>query len=242
MAWPTITINTTNMDASADDASQARADIKQMADNVNLIKDSKGAASGIAELDAGGLVPSTQLPIIAANKGGSGQSSYTVGDILYASAAGSLTKLAASTAGWVLTSNGPGVAPSWQQAGGGLVPGTRMPFNQTAAPTGWTKDTTFNDSIMRIVSGNVSNGGSTAFSTFNEQTATGAHTLTIAQIPAHSHSMPVQNGSGSVAAIGNISGSPTFSTNSGSIGGGSSHSHTLSHNIKYNDFIIAQKD
>lgn len=39
MTWPTTTINTTHMDAGTDLPSLARADIKQMADNVNAIKD-----------------------------------------------------------------------------------------------------------------------------------------------------------------------------------------------------------
>lgn len=240
MAWPTVTIITTSMDASSDDASQARAEIKQMADNVNAIKDSKGVASGVAELDASVLLPTLQLPVVPANKGGTGQTAYTVGDILYASAAGTLTKLNAATAGYVLTSNGAGVAPSWQQSGGGLTSGTRMPFNQTAAPTGWTKDTTFNDSIMRIVSGTVSNGGSTAFSTFNAQVATGAHTLTIAEIPSHSHQIQVHSGASGSHPSGTTS--AISSSTTGLTGGGGAHSHTITTGIKYNDFIIATKD
>jgi hypothetical protein len=74
-------------------------------------------------------------------------------------------------------------------ANGGFASGTRMSFNQTAAPTGWTKDTTaaLNDSIMRIVTGAVSSGGSTAFSTFNSQNTVGATTLSISQMPSHGH-------------------------------------------------------
>lgn len=43
--------------------------------------------------------------------------------------------------------------------------GTRIMFQQTAAPTGWTKDTTQNDKALRVVSGAASTGGTTAFST-----------------------------------------------------------------------------
>ena len=43
--------------------------------------------------------------------------------------------------------------------------GTSMLFQQTAAPTGWTKQTTHNDKSLRIVSGTVGTGGSVAFST-----------------------------------------------------------------------------
>jgi hypothetical protein len=47
--------------------------------------------------------------------------------------------------------------------GGGFVAGTLMLFQQTAAPTGWTKQTTHNDKSLRVVSGNAGSGGSTAF-------------------------------------------------------------------------------
>lgn len=51
---------------------------------------------------------------LAATQGGTGQTSYAVGDLLYASTTTALSKLAASTSGYVLTANGAGVAPSWQ--------------------------------------------------------------------------------------------------------------------------------
>lgn len=245
--WPSTNIDTTFMDESSDDASQARAAIKQMADNVNAMKDAKGQAEGIAELDLGGKVPAAQLPTITAQKGGTGQDAYTVGDVLYANSTTSLAKLAAGTLGYVLTSNGPGNAPSWQQAGGGLVTGTRLAFNQTVAPVGWTKDTTINDAILRIVSGTVSQGGSQAFSDFNAINSTGAHTLTTGQIPAHTHIVSgyTENSKARVKAIhgGDTNGgSPAASIATSSVGSGGAHSHTLTHNIKYVDFIIAVKD
>ena len=56
---------------------------------------------------------------VEAARGGTGQSSYTVGDILYASGSTTLSKLAASTDGHVLTSTGAGSAPAWEAAAGG---------------------------------------------------------------------------------------------------------------------------
>jgi hypothetical protein len=50
--------------------------------------------------------------LVAAN-GGTGQSSYTVGDILYASASTTLSKLPDVASGNALISGGVGVAPSW---------------------------------------------------------------------------------------------------------------------------------
>lgn len=51
--------------------------------------------------------------------GGTGQSSYTTGDLLYASDASTLSKLNAGASGNVLTSNGAGTAPSWATPSGG---------------------------------------------------------------------------------------------------------------------------
>ncbi len=50
-------------------------------------------------------------------------------------------------------------------SGVGFPSGTSMLFQQTAAPTGWTKQTTHNDKSLRLVSGSVGTGGSVAFST-----------------------------------------------------------------------------
>jgi hypothetical protein len=123
-----------------------------------------------------------------------------------------------------------------------------MTFNQTAAPTGWTQDTTaaLNDSIMRIVTGTVGSGGTNGFSAFNGQTVTAAYTLTIADIPSHTHGYESMSG----AALGSSSGYGGTSTSSpvangrqtGAQGGGGAHSHGITTAIKYNDFIIASKN
>lgn len=56
---------------------------------------------------------------VAAIYGGTGQTVYVVGDLLYASTTTELSKLAAGTSGYVLTSGGAGVAPTWAAASGG---------------------------------------------------------------------------------------------------------------------------
>lgn len=59
--------------------------------------------------------------------------------------------------------------------------GTVMLFAQTAAPTGWTKDTTnYNNSAIRIVTGTVSTGGSVDFTTaFASQTPAGTVSVSV---------------------------------------------------------------
>lgn len=131
---------------------------------------------------------------------------------------------------------------------GGFPAGTVMLFKQTAAPTGWTKDTTaaLNDTCLRIVTGTVGSGGVTAFSSvFGASKVTGAHTLTTAEQAAHSHtpefgSAFITGGTGG-SAIG-PSGGIGIDNNTSSSGGGGSHTHTLSLDLKFNDVIIASKD
>ncbi len=128
--------------------------------------------------------------------------------------------------------------------GSEFASGTALLFNQTAAPTGWTKSATHNDKALRVVSGTVGSGGATAFSSvFGAGKVTGGTATTIAQTAPHTHPVPLSNGSvgGSTNAAGG--GSPV-ATNppSGSTGGGSSHDHTLSLDLQYVDVIIATKD
>ncbi len=69
--------------------------------------------------------------------------------------------------------------------------GSLMLFQQTSAPTGWTKITTHNNKALRVVSGTAGSGGSVAFTTaFASQAVSGSNSataLSIAQMPSHNH-------------------------------------------------------
>lgn len=69
---------------------------------------------GVDVYDNGGGDPVALAPA----QGGTGQNTYAIGDLLYASSPTELSRLAAGTVNWVLTSGGPGVAPSWRPAPG----------------------------------------------------------------------------------------------------------------------------
>jgi len=138
--------------------------------------------------------------------------------------------------------------------------GSAMLFQQTSAPTGWTKVTTYNDYAIRIVSGTASSGGSSGFSTcFTNQTpsinvsglSAGATTLSTGQIPSHSHSFTGSICTGSL----NCGNRPYFygagTTTTTSTGGGGSHNHSISGSassstitlaVQYVDHIIATKN
>jgi hypothetical protein len=61
MAWPTDTITTTYLDAGTDDPSQARAEIKTVADKVKEVIAGRATASGVCDLDSSTLVPASRL-------------------------------------------------------------------------------------------------------------------------------------------------------------------------------------
>jgi hypothetical protein len=137
--------------------------------------------------------------------------------------------------------------------------GTRMLFQQTSAPSGWTKDTTHNDKALRVVSGTVSTGGSVAFTTAFSSKAVegtvGSTTLSVAQMPSHGHNTTMNNSYG-----GNVESDSTFAwarADNGipagttwttqSTGGGGSHNHSFTGTainmaVSYVDVIIATKD
>jgi hypothetical protein len=136
--------------------------------------------------------------------------------------------------------------------------GTRILFQQTAAPTGWTKDTTHDNKALRVVSGSTSSGGSVAFtSAFGSQAVAGtvgSTTLGTNEIPSHTH---VYSGFAPASAKGQsvaarvASGSQTAtvgaSANTAATGGGGSHNHSFSGTainlaVQYVDVIIAAKN
>jgi hypothetical protein len=131
----------------------------------------------------------------------------------------------------------------------GLAPGTKMMFVQTAAPTGWTKDTTHDNKALRVVSGAASTGGTVAFTTaFASKSVAGTvgnTTLVESQMPSHNHSqIGVNNLNGLSAGSGAASGA---TANTGSKGGNGAHNHSFTGTaidmaVQYVDTIIATKD
>lgn len=147
---------------------------------------------------------------------------------------------------------------------GGFDAGTLLLFQQTTAPTGWTKQTTHNNKALRVVSGTAGSGGSVAFTTaFGTPAVSGSvslsgnlgnTSLSTNQIASHTHNQrrPLNSG-------GNQMGNPQRNSTAGgqatsSTGGGGSHNHTTGNlagslssattsiNVRYVDVILAAKD
>ena len=131
-----------------------------------------------------------------------------------------------------------------------IIPaGSLMLFQQTSAPTGWTKATAHDNKALRVVTGSASSGGSNTFAAAfnNNQTVSGttsstsvtitgstaAHTLTIDQMPSHDHREGSNSEFGTTSSTftgatrntGNAEDGRNFQTET--TGGGQAHSHNV---------------
>ena len=131
-----------------------------------------------------------------------------------------------------------------------IIPaGSLMLFQQSSAPTGWTKATAHDNKALRVVTGSASSGGSNTFAAAfnNDQTvsgttggtgvtitgATASHTLTTSEMPSHTHTfggwsmaqgIRHEDGTDYIPQRGDQGGaSGTYTFNS--TGGGGGHTH-----------------
>jgi hypothetical protein len=211
----------------------------------------------------------TNGAVLNVPSGGTGQSTLTANNVILGNGASSVTFVSPSVSGNFLRSNG----TTWESAappGAEFSAGTRISFNQTAAPTGWTKDTSNDNAALRLVSGSVGTGGSIDFTTLFASTGTvpagvvnissisgsaSATTLSTPQIPSHTHTTGVV-GAGIPQGGGPGGGPQANNGDTGATGGGGSHTHPFSFSsgaasfsgaaldlaVKYVDLIIAQKN
>lgn len=145
---------------------------------------------------------------------------------------------------------------------GGLPSGTQTIFQQTNAPTGWTKSTAFNDVALRVVSGSVSNGGSTSFSSIfsvrqpsDGSGSIGTTAITVGQSGLVSHTHLIYYGGclrsrggcdGNTSGNGGSYAQETSGVNGGARNASEAHGHPLSLNnydfrATYVDVILASK-
>ena len=163
--------------------------------------------------------------IVAAANGGTGNSSYSIGDILYASGSSTLSKLAGVATGNALVSGGVGTAPSWAKIGltthvSGVLPianGGTNSSSLTSSQFLWYNGTS-------IVASGYSN---TSFAGLNSPAFTGTPTAPTAPVDTNSTQIattafvisqiaddaPTKTGSGASGTWGiNITGSSASCT------------------------------
>lgn len=133
----------------------------------------------------------------------------------------------------------------------GLPSGARQFFDQDTPPTGWTKVTTINDRVLRVVSGARADGGSWTISGMSAGNV-GGTILSIANLPSHAHTYTRPNTvqqweSGAILRSTVWTVSPGIATSY--VGSGTSHAHsgsTITHTPGWRplhrDVILASKD
>jgi hypothetical protein len=122
------------------------------ANSPTLVTPALGTPSAAVLTNATGLPLTTGTTgVLPETKGGTNQSTYTTGDLLYASASNTLSKLAIGTSGQVLGVSGG--APAWTDSGSGGSGEINAILNPSAASatTGWSDDA--NHSKTRLTSG-----------------------------------------------------------------------------------------
>lgn len=134
-------------------------------------------------------------------------------------------------------------SPSSTLEQGQVVAGSKTLWQQSTAPTGWTKDTTHNDKTLRVVSGAASSGGSNTFSSVMAQTTVANHTDSTTEMPNHAHS---EQGVTVLLTLAAGCGAPNGyfpqAQSTGGAGGGAAHNHAITMNMLYVDVIIATKN
>jgi hypothetical protein len=200
--------------------------------------DTVGSLIVLSATISGGSI--TGITDLAVADGGTGASTLTENNVILGNGASPVQFVAPGTTGNVLTSNG----TTWvsSSTAGGFPSGTLMLFQQTNAPTGWTKQTTHNNKALRVVSGTAGSGGSVDFTTAFASGTTGSTTLTTTQIPSHTHLINKSTGGVVAGGAGMAAGATNTTATSQATGGGGSHDHSLSLEVLYVDVIIASKD
>ena len=249
---PPLTSSLTSTATDVALSAKAGNDLKKLVDAAQSAADAAQAGVDdipLASTTAAGLMKvGTNLSVSDGTVSVASASTSAKGVVKLSSATDSTSTTLAATASAVKAAYDMGASAAFPA-------GTQMLFVQAAAPTGWTKQTTVNDAAIRIVSGTTggNTGGSVAFSTafvagkaITLSGTVGATTLSIAQVPSHTHPFSaVISASGRYMESGNIFNSG--SSNTSATGGNGSHTHSLSGtatvnlSVKYVDTILCKK-
>lgn len=151
---------------------------------------------------------------------------------------------------WIDTTNGPRVVSLVGSVTADPLPsGTRTVFYNASVPVGWTAiSLSGSDYLVRLVdngSGGVG-GGTLSFSTIFTRTATDNTTLTLAQIPSHSHNYDdyaVPNAGQGTTGAGGISQAAATATVRTTVaaGSGGAHNHGMDMRVLYLNMVVGQR-
>ena len=146
---------------SAATSASMRSELDSIAAGFDKLPTLTGNANEIVVVNPSGTAL-TSIPTLPATAGGTGQTSYAVGDLLYASTTTALSRLADIATGNALISGGVGVAPSWGKIGltthvTGTLPATNGGTGQASYAVGdliYASTTTALSKLADVATGN----------------------------------------------------------------------------------------
>jgi hypothetical protein len=148
---------------------------------------------------------------------------------------------------WIDAANGPRIVSLVGSSTAETIPaGTTMLFYETSVPSGWSL-VALNDYGLKVsTSAPGVLSGSIGYSTVFARTSVDATTLTLAQIPSHSHTMAYGVAADNLAAGANTVvtslGSGASSASTGNSGSGNSHTHGADMRVLTAAVLMATRD
>ena len=176
-----------------------------------LVTPALGTPSAVVLTNATSVPVNQATGTLAVANGGTGQTSYTDGQILIGNTTGNTLNKTTITAGTgISVTNAAGSITIASTVTSPIPSGAVMLFYQAAAPSGWTQVTTQNDKALRVVSGTgAGTGGSVGFTTaFASKTPAGTVSTSVALSTGASTGTTTAGGS-----IGGSTGGFTLGTN-----------------------------
>ncbi len=124
------------------------------------------------------------------------------------------------------------ISAAWTQVASKIVLGTVAMFYQNSAPDGWSFDGMLGDHLLMMTNTEMDGGGGTlgdwTFAGVTVNATIDGHAVTIAQMPAHGHTVDAALSTGA-AVMARGSPGPIVSTFQTSLtGGDGTHNHTIS--------------
>lgn len=196
------------------------------------------AFSGSATDITTGTLPTAQLPTIPETKGGTNQTTYTLGDILYSSASNTLSKLAGNTTTTkkFLSQTGNdsvSAAPAWAQVAFsdlfGTITASQTPFFSSVfaststtqeradnSDISWTSAATYNGGTSSDIS---LSGSNMVFASGHKYLLTGNLTSSLDTDPAYGLTFSFRTGGANVGLLGYLESNPNGSTSDKGVGG-----------------------
>lgn len=173
---------------------------------------------------------------LSATQGGTAQTTYAQGDILYASGANTLSKLPKGTAGQVLTQGA--TVPAWTTPASGLTALDVYPVGAVYISVVSTSPATlFGGTWVAFGAGRVLVGidaGQIEFDTVEKTGGAKTHTLTSAEMPSHTHSVQViGNGTNTGGGYPNAQDPAGAASTTAATGGGGAHNNLQPYIVCY---------